>query len=299
MSLHPVVVQRHIHGCCWNTPRLSVKWNTLGLSFYVGKKKCPNIQVRGFTKHRYNWPNVAFDHYAADAPVRKNLTPDDWNTASHYPVAVRFFMDFENQDFWDHHVKREESQTAIDETTLNELCRYHATSTHMPKIIGFLQNISPNEVWTPPKFQWKFDPEDFATAEITLDNTMTKQEILAIQIENRRKRQANRISKRIQDNPIDRSNIKVPTASGSSKDDDDHVDPPELEQEKFPRYDEIKEYLIQNRALLALDTMKSSIPEHTMLRHLRKTGLPISPQEWRDFLAVDAGDSEGFFMLVL
>ncbi|EMR85672.1 hypothetical protein BcDW1_5671 [Botrytis cinerea BcDW1] len=64
------------------------------------------------------------------------------------------------------------------------------------------------------------------------------------------------------------------------EDDDDDEDIPSC-----PRYDEIKNYLINQKRELAIDTMKFRMPEHTLHQYIRRNGgIDLSAEEWRKFL---------------
>ncbi|KAM0156044.1 hypothetical protein ACHAPG_005554 [Botrytis cinerea] len=64
------------------------------------------------------------------------------------------------------------------------------------------------------------------------------------------------------------------------EDDDDDEDIPSC-----PRYDEIKNYLINQKRELAIHTMKFRMPEHTLHQYIRRNGgIDLSAEEWRKFL---------------
>lgn len=51
------------------------------------------------------------------------------------------------------------------------------------------------------------------------------------------------------------------------------------------RHDEIKEYMLQHRFELALDSMDFPMPENTLLSYiLKEGGITINHIEWRNFL---------------
>lgn len=52
-----------------------------------------------------------------------------------------------------------------------------------------------------------------------------------------------------------------------------------------PRFDEIRQYIKDNRLELALDTLDFRMPEHVMYAHiLRRGGIHLTADEWRTFL---------------
>ncbi|CAD6443668.1 867892e6-dbc8-46d5-bfbf-774fe39b6e0c-CDS [Sclerotinia trifoliorum] len=71
-------------------------------------------------------------------------------------------------------------------------------------------------------------------------------------------------------------------------DDDEGEDEEDEDNEEVPfclRYDEIKNYLINQKRELAIDTMKFRMPEHTLHQYIRRNGgINLSAEEWREFL---------------
>lgn len=148
-------------------------------------------------------------------------------------------------------------------------------------------------------FEYKGRPKDA----VTVDKALSNLQIKVIDIENTRRMMTERISESIYQtqggktsNAVFKDSILLflnPSFNERPPDDKEVVD--------CPRYQEIKDYLIKHRTILALDTMDVDMrmPDHVMLNHIiRNDGLDIEYDEWTSFL-ITAHRAKDLFSYVL
>jgi hypothetical protein len=136
-----------------------------------------------------------------------------------------------------------------------------------------------------PKRQFIFANENIILSKGgDIRENMTPAEIRAREIETDRENRGRRIKDMIYGKNIDFSDIReehVPRPRNTPE-------PPPMSRVECPRYDEIRNYLIENRQELALDnSMNFGIPEHILYNHIiHNGGLSISLEEWRKYLTI-------------
>lgn len=122
------------------------------------------------------------------------------------------------------------------------------------------------------------DLNNFMAAELG----MNAQQLDDVKAENARRVRAAKIYATMN---RDQLSSEFPDSDSDSADDQDETE----ESVECPRWDEITQYLFQNRGPLelAINTMTFEMSEPTFYRYIRERGsLDITPAEFRDFLKV-------------
>lgn len=222
--------------------------------------------------------------------------PPNWDYYQAFPVPVGYFEDVFQPDFWDHARK------------------YGTEATRMgPKTLGSRIAIDQGEhrdiVWSP---EYDLIPDE----SVVITNSMRPEEERAANMENLRRARAHRISTGINyslqqtleahdttdamdvdelgDMPPDHFitlGKNFDTLSAIDTEFSHSVLPPS------PRYEEIRNYLLANRAQgrLCLDTMAFYIPAYRVLHYIQDFGgISITPDEWIAFLGHCSDRNESF-----
>jgi len=155
--------------------------------------------------------------------------------------------------------------------------KFGIKALHMgPKIHGYEMQKA-NSSKKPTYKEVIHDVGDYVMKE---DN-FTEQQNLLVDLENERRLEARKILDALRDTSswVDNQNNPPTTADTGDEDKDDSQDPP------CPRFNEIRKYFVDNRGILAFETMHFSMGEHVLLSHVvRHNKIQISPEELRAFL---------------
>ncbi|KAK6610112.1 hypothetical protein H4I95_03171 [Botrytis cinerea] len=208
--------------------------------------------------------------------------PPNYFVSHVWPVTLTYFIDIQNQLWWN---------------TYKTV--FGPRSTHIPKLYGKRTINRPDG--SPP------EPPSVGFENIDLDTTMIetgpKTQIQGIVdwFRNSYKQRAYAIRNAIiAHGDLEGSYLLPPYPppgdnEGEDEDMDDNSEEENQEEEEddddeedipsCPRYDEIKNYLINQKRELAIDTMKFRMPEHTLHQYIRRNGgIDLSAEEWRRFL---------------
>jgi hypothetical protein len=145
------------------------------------------------------------------------------------------------------------------------------------------------------EYHFQFAPDEVGLPAITINRgVMTLDEIAAAEMENTRRQETSRIRDNIIGDSVDRTNVCFEELENLP---DRNVSPP-IDRTECPRYDAIKQFLIDKQRELALDTMDFEMPEHSMLNHITEMGVNITIDEWCKFLTI-AHHAQELFEFVL
>lgn len=124
--------------------------------------------------------------------------------------------------------------------------------------------------------------------ELTVNETMTHEEKIAVQIEIARRQRAIRIKFEMEKQTVDVMKAKkLQQKIWRSGTRTRNVQPPSAQLQDYPRSREVRDYLFRNIRELALDTMNFRMPEHVLYGHIvRHGGIQLTADEWRSFLEV-------------
>ncbi|TEY83158.1 hypothetical protein BOTCAL_0025g00170 [Botryotinia calthae] len=206
--------------------------------------------------------------------------PPNYFVSHVWPITLTYFIDIQNQLWWN-------TYKAV----------FGSRSTHIPKLYGKRTINRPDG--SPP------EPPSVGFENIDLDTTVietglkTQIQNIVDWFRNSYKQRAYAIRNAI----IAHGNLEgsyllppYPPPGENEEEDEDMNDADEEENREeeeeddedipsCPRYDEIKNYLINQKRELAIDTMKFRMPEHTLHQYIRRNGgIDLSADEWRKFL---------------
>jgi hypothetical protein len=156
--------------------------------------------------------------------------------------------------------------------------RFGIKALHMgPKTIGYEMQQRTNANQQQTYQQVTHNPGSHGI----IGSNFTEEEKLERWVEYERSLEASKILDVFRDPNSWRDLQKNPPASANTSvgDMDDSQDPP------CPRFNEIRKYLIDNRGVLAFETMHFVMGEHVLLSHIvRYDKIKIQPEELRAFL---------------
>jgi hypothetical protein len=121
-----------------------------------------------------------------------------------------------------------------------------------------------------------------------IDDEMSDADKAVLDFENERIRRARRIRDQLSVLLDTASTIKQTQGNIRVSGPSSHCPfPPRSECPKSTRFNEIRDYLFENRLELALDTLNFQMPEHIMYAHILRNGkIDLTADEWRSFLEV-------------
>ncbi|KAF5874365.1 uncharacterized protein Bfra_004370 [Botrytis fragariae] len=205
--------------------------------------------------------------------------PPNYFISHVWPITLTYFIDIQSQLWWN-------TYKAV----------FGPRSTHIPKLYG-KRTINRPDGLPPEPPAAGFETIDLDTKMI---ETEPKDQIQSIVdwFRNSYKQRAHAIRNAI----IAHGNLESsyllppnPPPRGDEEEDEEYNEEEEEEVEEgedddeeipsCPRYDEIKNYLINQKRELAIDTMRFRMPEHTLHQYIRRNGgIDLSAEEWREFL---------------
>lgn len=223
--------------------------------------------------------------------------PPDYFVSHVWPISLTYFIDIQNQLWWNTYKAVWVVSARLQTLGLLILKhRFGPRSTHIPKLYGKRTINKPDG--SPP------EPPAAGFENIDLDTTMigtgpTDQiQSIVDWFCNSYKQRAHAIRNAI----IAHGNLEssyllppYPPGGGDEEENEEYDEEEEEEEEEredddeeipsCPRYDEIRNYLINQKRELAIDTMKFRMPEHTLHQYIRRNGgIDLSAEEWREFL---------------
>lgn len=243
--------------------------------------------------------------FTRDSEDYKNLpvllpVPEDWDYKDFFPIPIGYFEGLYRPEFWIH------------------VRKYGAEAAHMgPKVHGSRCRIDP-QTRRPLKDQWTLEPDGIIKDGVTISDSMSEDEKRAAEVENLRRRRAERIHTALHQSADDRRKAadslkardglhneqtvesEAPSSQtpghgpSTARDDDDATT--EYSEDVPPscrRFWTIRRYLLKhrNQGQLCLDTMNFDMPEHTLFHYINRYGddsdhesLPLTFDEWREFL---------------
>ncbi|KAF7872441.1 hypothetical protein EAF04_003362 [Stromatinia cepivora] len=206
--------------------------------------------------------------------------PPNYLVSHVWPITLSYFIDIQNQSWWN---------------TYKMV--FGARSTHIPKLYGKRTiNRLDGQPPAPPSVRFEIIDRNPMVG----IGPMNQMQSIAQWLHNSYKQRAYQIK----DALIAHGNLEgsfsiaswppSPPPDDYEDDDDEEEEDEEDEDEDgedneevpfCPRYDEIKNYLINQKRELAIDTMKFRMPEHTLHQYIcRNGGINLSTEEWRGFL---------------
>jgi hypothetical protein len=189
-----------------------------------------------------------------------------------------------------------------------------------PKVIGFEGPVSDGRLDGDMK-QIAWDPDNVSLDVLMQYKLSTEQQHL-IALENGRKLhvrkvldafESNKVKVRLfqallharsqpasTDMPQDDEDSPTEDKYSSTEDEDFSTEDENSMPDPFnsPRFDEVRNYLLNNRRELALDSLYFTIPEHLLYSYIMTNGgLKLEPEEWRDFL-ISCNSKKWYFRYV-
>lgn len=163
--------------------------------------------------------------------------------------------------------------------------RFGSRSTHIPRLYG-KRTISRPDGGPPAPPAAGFENID---VDPPMAEPMSEMQKIANWLRNSYRQRAYQIRNALIAHGNLEASYPLPPPVDNQEDDEDDEDEEEEEDDEeipiCPRYDEIRNYLINQRRELAIDTMKFRMPEHTLHQYIRRNGgIDLSAEEWRGFL---------------